>query len=364
MEFYTKAFFVVLAAIVGYFFLLVLQPIGGALAWAMFLAFILYPIHVWLTLKLKGRATISAGILTGITPFAVLTPLAFLAVVFTNQARALIAFVQEKDFHFDATLLARLETYPVIGPVARYANEELSVSGADLQTWLTNATQTVLKNIAAISGGVALSALSALIGFFLMLFLLFFMFRDGKGMFMQFQRLIPVPEEHREQLFNHLSSVARGVFYGIGLTAIVQGILVAIGFAITGLPSPVVFGVLAAILALLPAGGAAIVWVPGLLYLSGTGHWGMATFMLIWGFIVSTSDNFLRPVLVARYAPVSAFMVFVGVVGGIGAFGAIGIVVGPVFLALVAAILQYFDEKVITPNKPELDAQAENPPNG
>jgi predicted PurR-regulated permease PerM len=84
--------------------------------------------------------------------------------------------------------------------------------------------------------------------------------------------------------------------------------------------------------------------------------------MLIWGVVVSTSDNFLRPILVARYAPVSAFMVFVGVVGGIGAFGTIGVVVGPVFLALVAAILQYFDEKVIEPNQPALDAQAENPP--
>jgi predicted PurR-regulated permease PerM len=364
VEFYTKAFFVVLAALVGYFLLLVLQPIGGALAWAIFLAFILYPVHVWLTRKLRGRAGASAGILTGLTPFAILTPLAFLAVVFTNQARALIAFVQEKDLHFDATLLTRLETYPVIGPLARYANEELSVSGADLQQWLTDATQTVLKNVAAISGGVALSALGALIGFFLMLFLLFFMFRDGRGMFMRFQRLIPVPEEHREQLFNHLASVTRGVFYGIGLTAILQGVLVAIGFAIAGLPSPVVFGVLAAILALLPAGGAAIVWIPGFLYLAAMGRWGMAVFMLVWGMFVSTSDNFLRPILVARYAPVSAFMVFVGVVGGIGAFGTIGIVVGPVFLALVAAILEYFDEKIIEPNKKQLDAQAENPPKG
>ena len=84
--------------------------------------------------------------------------------------------------------------------------------------------------------------------------------------------------------------------------------------------------------------------------------------MLIWGVIVSTSDNFLRPILVSRYAPVSAFTVFVGVVGGIGAFGTIGIVVGPVFLALVAAILQYFDEKVIAPNKRRLDAQAQPPP--
>ena len=362
MEFYTKAFFVVLAALVGYGLLLVFQPFAGALAWAIFLAFILFPVHVWLTRKLKGRAGWSAGILTGLTPFAVLTPLAFLGIVFANQARALIAFVQEKDLHFDASLLARLETYPVIGPVAKYANEEMSVSGADLQQWLTNATQTVLKNVAAVSGGVVLSALGTLIGFFLMLFLLFFIFRDGRGMFMRFQRLIPVPEDHREQLFNHLASVTRGVFYGIGLTAIVQGILVAIGFAIAGLPSPVVFGVLAAILALLPAGGAAIVWIPGFLFLAGSGRWGMAIFMVVWGVIVSTSDNILRPILVARYAPVSAFMVFVGVVGGIGAFGTIGIVVGPVFLALVAAILEYFDEKIIAPNKKKLDAQAENPP--
>jgi predicted PurR-regulated permease PerM len=167
-----------------------------------------------------------------------------------------------------------------------------------------------------------------------------------------------VPEEHREQLFNHLASVTRGVFYGIGLTAIVQGVMVGIGFAIAGLPSPVVFGVLAAMLALLPAGGAAIVWIPAVLFLALTGHWPMTIFMLIWGVIVSTSDNFLRPILVSRYAPVSAFTVFVGVVGGIGAFGTIGIVIGPVFLALVAAILQYSDERVIAPAKPKLDAQA------
>jgi len=115
-------------------------------------------------------------------------------------------------------------------------------------------------------------------------------------------------------------------------------------------------------LALLPAGGAAIVWAPAVLYLIGTGRWSMGVFMLIWGLIISTSDNFLRPILVSRYAPVSAFTVFVGVVGGIAAFGTIGIVLGPVFLALVAAIVQYFDEKVIAPNKPKLDAQAAEPP--
>jgi predicted PurR-regulated permease PerM len=359
MEFYTKAFFVVLAALVAYGLLLVLTPFAGSLTWAIFLAFILHPVHRWMTHAFGGRAGVSAGLLTALTPFALLTPLTFLGIVFVNQARALVAYIKESEFHFDGTMLANLEQYRVIGPVAKLAREQLSISAADIQEWLTNATQTVLHNVASMSGGVVLSALGTLVAFFFMLFMLFFMIRDGADMFARLQRLIPVPSEHRVQLFTHLASVTRGVFYGIGLTAIVQGILVAIGFAIAGLPSPVVFGVLAAILALLPAGGAAIVWIPGLLYLGATGRWGMAIFMLIWGVLVSTSDNILRPVLVSRYAPVSALTVFVGVVGGIAAFGTIGIVVGPVFLALATAIIDYFDEKVIAPNVSKMEAQAD-----
>jgi predicted PurR-regulated permease PerM len=358
VEFYTKAFFVALAAFVAYLLVLVLAPFAGSMAWAIFLAFILHPTHLWLTRKFGGRAGYSAGLLTGLTPFVLLTPLTFLGFTFANQARGLVEYLRERDLRIDGSVLTRLEQYPVIGPLARLAREELAVSAADIQEWLVNAAQSVLRNVASMSGGVVLSAIGTLVGFFFMLFILFFMLRDGAAIFGRLKRLIPVPEEHREQLFNHLASVTRGVFYGNGLTAVVQGVLVSIGFTIAGLPSPVVFGVLAAILALLPAGGAAIVWVPGVIFLAANGQWGMTIFLGIWGMIVSTSDNILRPVLVSRYAPVSAFTVFVGVVGGIAAFGAIGIVVGPVFLALVAAIIDYFDEKVIAPNQPKLDAQA------
>jgi predicted PurR-regulated permease PerM len=362
VEFYSKAFFVALAAAILYGLILVLTPFAGSMAWAIFLAFLLSPIHSWLTRKLKGRDGWAAGIITALTPFALLIPLTFLGIAFVNQARALIQYIQNSNFRFDGSTLANLEQYPVIGPLARMAREQLSISGAEIQGWLISAAQTLLRNVASFGGGFVLGALGTLVGFFFMLFLLFFFLRDGRSMFDRGQRLIPVPEEHREQLFSHLGSVTRGVFYGIGLTALVQGVLVAIGFAIAGLPSPVVFGVLATILALLPAGGSALVWVPAVIYLGVTGHWPMTIFMLVWGVVISTSDNFLRPILVARYAPVSAFMVFVGVVGGIAAFGTIGIVVGPVFLALVAAILEYFDEKVIAPNKHKLDSQANAPP--
>ncbi len=302
MEFYTKAFFVGVAILVGYLLLLVLQPFAGSMAWAIFLAFILNPFHVWVTRKLGNRPTVSAGIITGLTPFALLTPITLLGFAFAEQARTLIQFLRGRNLQLDGSILLQLEQYPVIGPAAHWAREQLAMSAIDIQDWITKGTEALMRNVGSLGSGIVLSAVGTVVGFFFMLFLLFFILRDGQSMFIRLKRLIPVPEEHREQLFNHLASVARGVFYGIGLTAIVQGILVGVGFTIAQLPSPVVFGVLAAILGLLPAGGAAIVWVPAVLYLAGVGRWKMATFLFIWGVITSTSDNFLRPLLVSRYA--------------------------------------------------------------
>jgi predicted PurR-regulated permease PerM len=119
------------------------------------------------------------------------------------------------------------------------------------------------------------------------------------------------------------------------------------------LPSAVVFAVLAALLALLPAIGAAFVWVPAVLFLAATSQWGWAIFMLIWGMGVSVSDNLLRPLLISRQAPVSTLAVFIGVIGGVSAFGMNGVIIGPVLLTVIAALLRFLDE-TLSPN-PDTD---------
>ena len=115
------------------------------MAWAIFLAFILYPLHTWLTRKLGGRNGVSAGILTGLTPFVLLVPLTFLGIAFVNQARALVDYLQERNLKLDGSLLLQLEKYPVIGPLARMAREQLLVSGTDIQDWLANSAQGLLQ---------------------------------------------------------------------------------------------------------------------------------------------------------------------------------------------------------------------------
>jgi predicted PurR-regulated permease PerM len=133
--------------------------------------------------------------------------------------------------------------------------------------------------------------------------------------------------------------------FGTLLTALIQGTLVGIGFAIIGLPSPVVFGVLAAALALLPMAGTAIVWVPATLILMAQGRWGAAIFLGLWGaLLVGLIDNFLKPMLISGRAEMPTLAAFLGVLGGLAAFGPIGMFVGPILLALTLALLRYAEE--------------------
>ncbi len=138
--------------------------------------------------------------------------------------------------------------------------------------------------------------------------------------------------------------MTRAIVVGTSVTALLQGALVGIGFTIASLPSPVVFGVLAALLSMLPVGGAALVWGPAAIWLFVDGRWGFGIFMLAWGLLLSGLDNVLRPILISGRARISALGVFIGVVGGIPAFGAIGIIGGPVVLSLVLALIEFAEE--------------------
>jgi predicted PurR-regulated permease PerM len=122
--------------------------------------------------------------------------------------------------------------------------------------------------------------------------------------------------------------------------------MVGIGFAVTGLPSPVVFGALAALLAMVPVGGTLLIWLPGVLWLGfGSNRWAWAIALFIWGIIISTLDNVLRPLLISGRAEVSTLAVFLGVIGGLSAFGPLGLVLGPVLLSLVIALLRFLEDE-------------------
>ena len=344
-SFYRHTFIVATLLLLGWLLWSILGPLWTTIGWATVLAFLLHPLHERLTARFKGRESLSAGLLTALTPFCVIAPIAFLGVVFARQVANILSYMSKSTMTYP-DLLARLDTTPVIGSIARWVRETTPVSAEQIQGWVMDSAQTVLKSAATMGGSIALGVVGSLVGFFMMLFLLFFLLRDGRLMIRRLIALIPMEPRPRGQLITYLGDVTRAVVFGSVATALIQGTLTGVGFALVDLPSPVVFGVLATLAAFLPV-GSAIVLIPAVLYLMAEGRWGAAIFLGIWGAGVGVADNFLRPYLTAKQAEVSTLAVFVGAIGGASAFGILGLVIGPVLLGFMAALMQFAEKGVV-----------------
>lgn len=203
----------------------------------------------------------------------------------------------------------------------------------------------LLQMLAVFSGSFFVGALAAVVGLAMTPPLLFFFLREGRVMVQKVSVLIPINGGRKTHLVEHLAAVTRAVVLGALLTAIVQGALVGIGFALVRLPSPLVFGVLASVGSLVPLVGASLVWAPAAVMIALQGRWAAASFLTVWGLAVVTSaDNFILPRLIAGRAQISTLPVLLGLIGGVSAFGPSGMVLGPVVIALVLALLRFAEE--------------------
>lgn len=342
-EFYRRTFQIATAAALAYLLFRILRPLSGMLGWAAVLAFILYPLQERLARLLAGRRALSAALLTALTPFLVLAPLSVLAGAFVGQVTRLIEYLRTHSALSLPELVDRLSRYPFIGGVVGWVRENAWVSAEQLESWMTDGLQSLLRSAAAMGGNVALGAIGTLVGFFMMLFMLFFFLRDGRAMLDGVTRLIPVERARRARLMQYLADVTRAVVFGSAITALLQGLFVGVGFALVGLPSPVVFGVLGTIAAFLPAGAGAVL-VPAVLYLAFSGRWGAAIFLACWTAALWIVENVLRPLLTAQQAEVSTLAIFVGAIGGAAAFGILGLVLGPVLLSFAVALARFARE--------------------
>jgi predicted PurR-regulated permease PerM len=341
--FYPRIFALTVAAILGYLLLLIFKPFALSMVWAAFLAFLLFPLNVRWRRRFKGTS-FAAGVLTVLAPIVILLPLSALSVEFVTQISALLHQVQKWATDMDIKSFSDLQQFPWITRANSWLLAHADISAEQVQSWLLSGTHDVMQRAASWGGSLFLGALGSVLSFAIMLFLLFFFLRDGDAMLLRARRLIPIGEERKQRLFSQLGAVTRAIVFGTTVTALLQGLALGIGFAIVGLPSPVVFGVLAALLSLLPVGGSALVWIPAVIWLFVERRWGSGIFMLVWGLLLGGLDNVLRPLLISGRARISALAVFVGVLGGIPAFGAIGVIAGPVVLSLVLALIEFAEE--------------------
>ncbi len=341
-RFYARSFALAVTAALGVALYRIIEPFLGPIAWAIFLAFLLFPIHMRLTRRLRNRNQLSAFLLTVLVLIVFLGPLTAMSAAFAAQVGQLVQFAQTTVADQARANALDFANVPWIQSALAWLERTFDINTAQVRGWASQGVQQVLQWLGSMGGRVFLGAIGTVVGFVMMMFMLFFFIRDGEEMLRTARELIPMPRAYKARLFDHLSSVTRAMVYGTGLTALIQGALVGLAFVIAGLPSPLVFGVIAALTGLLPFGGTALVWVPATIVLAAQGEWGWAIFMLIWGaLLVSLVDNVVRPWLVSGRADVGTLTVFIGVLGGIAAFGAIGLFLGPVILALIIALIRF-----------------------
>ena len=342
--FYPRIFALAVAAGLGFALWRIFAPFAAPIAWASFLAFLLFPLNVRLRRRFRGRRGVAAGLLTVLAPAVVLLPLAALSIEFVAQITGLLRNLQAASPNFNVRSWSDPGRYPWAARGYGWLQTHELFSATEIQQWLISGAREALQRAAGLGGTFFLGALSSLVGIALMLMLLFFFLRDGDAMLTRARTWIPLDETHKERLFAHLAGITRAIVYGTTLIALLQGLVLGIGFGIAGLPSPVVFGVVGALLAMLPLGGTTLIWLPAMLWLFLDGRWGYGIFMLVWGLMLSGLDNILKPLLISGRAPVSTLVVFIGVLGGISAFGAIGIIAGPIILSLALALIAFAEE--------------------
>ena len=345
--FYRRAFGLAVAAVMAVLLYRIAEPFLAPLAWAIFFAFLLQTPQRRLARAWGGRASLAAFTLTFLTFVTLVGPLSVLGGTFATQARTLIAGLQRWVTELRIDSFADLTQLPIARRALVWLERHVAVSADQLREWTAAGAQRVLEPLASMGGQVFLGAIGTLVSFTVMLFVLFFLVRDGTPMARTALRLIPLSGPRKERLAHHMEEVTRAVVFGTVATAVLQGILVGTGFAIAGLPSAVVFGVVAAVLSVVPFGGTALVWLPGAAYLWFQGEVGWAIFLLVWGgAIVGLADNFVRPMLISGRTEVPTLAVFIGVLGGLSAFGLVGLFLGPLIIALALAIVRFADEAV------------------
>ena len=337
---FRQAFLLLLVAGITLLFVLMVRRFLLAVLLAAVFAALAYPLYRWLLRRFRGRRGL-AGVATILVLLAgVAVPLAgFFAMVAAEAVQVSTGadgWIRAQAGRIDE--LRRLfERVPLVG--------RLLPEPGDLAAQLGDLAA---KTGGALVGGVA-AATRGTLSFFLQLFVLlyamFFFLLDGPAILRTILYYVPLDPAEEEALLERFVSVTRATLKGSLLIGAIQGAAAGLAFWAAGVPGAAFWGTVMVVLSVIPAVGAALVWVPAVAYLFLVGKVGAAIGLLAWCvLVVSTLDNFLRPRLVGRDARMSDLLILLSTLGGIFLFGAVGFIIGPIVAALFVSIWHIYGE--------------------
>ncbi len=319
--------------------------LGGFLMpvfWAVVLAVLFTPLFKWYERRLRGYRSVAAlGTLLTVL-FVVVVPLVVLGGVVTQEAVGVYQRVASGEIDLTEPVHAVEEMLPRLGRRA----EELGVDFEQIRENVSTSALAISQTVASSLLGVGQQALQFTLMLAVTLYVLFFFVRDGERLRSLLIRALPLGDPRERRLFTKFAAVTRATVKGTFVIAAVQGAIGGVAFALLGLGSPLLWGVVMAVFSLLPAVGGAIVWVPAAVYLLLTGAWVKALILVgVGAGVMGTVDNALRPVLVGRDAGMPDYMILLSTLGGLATFGFSGLVIGPIVAGLFLTVWEIFAEE-------------------
>jgi len=333
-----RAFLLALTLVTIAFFWL-LKPFFAPLLWAVIIAVLFHPVQLWLESRWGQRPNLTALTTLLACVVLVILPVLFLLTSFIQQGIALAQRITAGDIQPGQMIDQVRAAFPTLQALIERFDIDMATIRQNTARAAATISQFVINNAVAAGVGTA----SFLLKLALMLYVAFFLIRDGRVLVEKLLQVLPLGDDRERMLFRKFAEVARATVKGNLIVAMVQGALGGIIFWILGLPAALLWGVVMAILSLIPAVGASLVWLPAAIWLYATGQWISATVLIAWGLVViGLADNVLRPILVGRDTKLPDWMVLLSTLGGLVLFGINGFVVGPLIAVLFIAFWQIF----------------------
>jgi predicted PurR-regulated permease PerM len=333
--------FLLLLAAVTLAFAWILQPFYGAVLWAIIVAVIFAPVNRALVRSMPGRPNLAALLTVLLIIAMVILPLAAVATSLVQEATSLFGKIQSGEYDLAGYVQRVFDALPAwaVGLLERFNLTNLSGLRETLSSSLMKGGQILAPQALTIG----MNTFEFMIGLGIMLYLLFFLTRDGRALADAIKEAVPLRADQKSALFSRFADVVRATVKGGILVAMVQGALGGIAFWFLGIHAALLWAVLMAFLSLIPAVGAGLVWVPVAIYFLATGSIWQGIGLILYGvLVIGLVDNLLRPFLVGKGSKLPDYVVLISTLGGIDVFGLNGFVIGPLIAAIFMVSWEIF----------------------
>lgn len=353
-------FFLLLLLVVSLAFVWVLWPFFGAAFWGAIFALMFTPLFLRLLKAMPGRRTLAALTTLIIILVLVILPLGLIVASLVQEATAVYQRMQSGEFSVGIYFQQVYSALPAwaVSVLDRFGLSSTGVIQERVSASLSKGSQF----LATQALNIGQNAFNFIISFFVMLYLVFFLLRDGGALARRIRDAVPLESGIKRELSGKFVTVIRATVKGNVVVAMLQGALGGLIFWMLGIHAPVLWGTLMAFLSLLPAVGAALVWGPVAIYFLATGDLGKALVLTAFGvLVIGLVDNILRPLLVGKDTKMPDYVVLVSTIGGMAIFGLNGFVIGPVVAAMFMAGWDLFAkarEEALEPSQPPLPLPA------